>query len=318
MLKQKFIHISIFLFLTMSVMGQDPCFTQFYANKLYLNPAFAGTSGCPRLIMDYRHQWPFISGTFVTTSASFDANIPLFHGGVGAIVSADRSGQGLLHTINVGVMYSYQADLTRHLSLKLSVQGTYIQKSINWNKIVFGDMIDPQYGYVYSTQEKTPIPTVGFPDFSVGALAFSRHYYVGAAIHHLTEPDQGFLQDSKSPLPEKYTIHGGATIYLDQPGHNTLSPNLIIQNQAYITQINIGLYTKLENSLVGGLWYRLNDSFIILMGVEQKSFTYGFSYDFTVSKLSMRTAGAMEFSASYIIPCKPDKRKLRGINCPSF
>ncbi|MCB0410690.1 MAG: type IX secretion system membrane protein PorP/SprF, partial [Flavobacteriales bacterium] len=31
--------------------AQDPQFTQFYANPLYLNPAFAGTARCPRICM---------------------------------------------------------------------------------------------------------------------------------------------------------------------------------------------------------------------------------------------------------------------------
>ena len=37
--------------------AQDPSFTQFYANPLYLNPAFAGTARCPRLNLNYRNQW---------------------------------------------------------------------------------------------------------------------------------------------------------------------------------------------------------------------------------------------------------------------
>ena len=52
------------------VYAQDPQFTQFYANPLYLNPAFAGTARCPRICMNYRNQWPNLSGTYVTYSAS--------------------------------------------------------------------------------------------------------------------------------------------------------------------------------------------------------------------------------------------------------
>ncbi|WP_343789462.1 type IX secretion system membrane protein PorP/SprF, partial [Wandonia haliotis] len=53
------------------VKAQDPIFTQFYANPLYLNPALAGTHGCPRFALNYRNQWPAISGNFVTYSASY-------------------------------------------------------------------------------------------------------------------------------------------------------------------------------------------------------------------------------------------------------
>jgi len=52
--------------------AQDPIFSQFYANPLYLNPAMAGSSVCPRLIFNYRNQWPAISGTYITYNASYD------------------------------------------------------------------------------------------------------------------------------------------------------------------------------------------------------------------------------------------------------
>ena len=34
--------------------AQDNQYSQFYANKLYLNPAFTGTEICPRIILGFR------------------------------------------------------------------------------------------------------------------------------------------------------------------------------------------------------------------------------------------------------------------------
>jgi type IX secretion system PorP/SprF family membrane protein len=312
------LYIVLFLAITISLKGQDASFSQYYANKLYFNPAFAGTSRCPRFIMQYRNQWPMIPGAYVTYSSSFDAHVPAIHGGVGILITNDRSGKGLLSTTNICGMYSYEATVSRELTLKFAVQATYIQKTIDWSQVIFGDMIDSQYGYVYTTKEKEPIPTRGYADFSAGILGYGTNYYFGAAVHHLTEPDEGFLKDSESPLPRKYTLHGGVVIRIDQAGHNVVYPSILFQHQARISQFNLGIYTKIKDSFVGGLWYRMNDSFIILMGVEQKSFTFGFSYDITVSKLSMQSAGAMELSASYVFGCSPEKKRSRPINCPSL
>jgi type IX secretion system PorP/SprF family membrane protein len=74
--------------------AQDPQFTQFYANPLYLNPAFAGAKRCPRVNMNYRNQWPAISGTFVTYNASFDMHIDALHGGIGGYFMADSRWRG--------------------------------------------------------------------------------------------------------------------------------------------------------------------------------------------------------------------------------
>ncbi|MEY4865383.1 MAG: hypothetical protein RLZZ114_812, partial [Bacteroidota bacterium] len=38
--------------------AQDPHFSQFYANPIYLNPAFAGVAQCPTVHANYRNQYP--------------------------------------------------------------------------------------------------------------------------------------------------------------------------------------------------------------------------------------------------------------------
>ena len=64
--------IIFFLASSPRVFSQDAEFTQFYANPLHLNPAFAGTHMAPRSTLNYRNQWPGIPGTFVTSSFSYD------------------------------------------------------------------------------------------------------------------------------------------------------------------------------------------------------------------------------------------------------
>lgn len=55
------------------VQAQDPLFSQFYANPLYLAPSFtgAGNKGT-RVALNYRDQWPAVPRAFTTYSFSFD------------------------------------------------------------------------------------------------------------------------------------------------------------------------------------------------------------------------------------------------------
>ncbi|MBK9190925.1 MAG: type IX secretion system membrane protein PorP/SprF [Crocinitomicaceae bacterium] len=73
--------------------GQDPEFTQFYANPIYLNPALAGTHGCPRLNMNHRNQWPSLTGAFITNSISYDQYVNAMQGGVAIMLTNDMAGK---------------------------------------------------------------------------------------------------------------------------------------------------------------------------------------------------------------------------------
>jgi type IX secretion system PorP/SprF family membrane protein len=317
MLKRILLPVLLF-FCTYSgcVCAQDPIFSQFYANPLYLNPAFAGTMRCPRVNLNFRNQWPGIQGTYVTYSASFDRHVDAIQGGLGLIATNDNAGNGVLRTTNISGIYSYLLNVTRTFSLKFGFQATYFQKVIDWSKLNFGDMIDPRRGFVYETNEVQRLKSKSNVDFSAGILGYSQKYFFGAALHHLTQPDEGLQNTSK--LPMKFTAHAGAVIPLGDKGNETfISPNLLYQQQQNFTQLNMGLYVT-KWPLVAGLWYRTGDAFIVLVGIQQHSFKIGYSYDVTISKLSNATYGSHEISFCQQFQCKPVRKKFRMVSCPSF
>ena len=299
--------------------AQDPQFTQFYANPLYLNPAFAGTARCPRLVMAYRNQWPSLSGAYVTTSASYDQHIPTISGGLGVIVMNDQAGRGTLRTTSVAGIYSYQKALSRTFSLKAGLEVKYFQKSLDWSKLTFNDMIDERSGFVYQTAELPRGGQANNVDFSAGLLGFSDRFYIGGSVHHLTEPNESLVVGN-SPLPMRFTGHAGAVIPIDRRRRNSdakLSPNILYQRQGEFQQINIGLYVS-KGPLVGGAWYRFDDSFIALVGVQTDVIKFGYSYDVTISQLTPSSGGSHELTMTIQFDCKPVRTKFRTINCPSF
>jgi type IX secretion system PorP/SprF family membrane protein len=299
--------------------AQDPEFTQFYANPLYLNPAFAGTAKCPRAVLNYRNQWPAISGTFVTYSASYDQHIDILTGGIGVLITEDRAGEGTLNTLNASFIYSKNINVTKEFSLRFAGQGTYMQKRLDWNRLTFGDQIDPRRGFVWETNEPRGVNSVTNVDFSFGALGFSRKYFFGFAAHHLTQPNESLLNPpGASPLPMKFTGHAGIVIPLEgDKGNASISPNILYQYQGRFQQLCLGLYVN-KGPIVGGLWYRNQDSFIALVGLQYGIFKFGYSYDVTVSKLSNATAGSHEVSLTMNFQCGSKTQKFRVVNCPSF
>jgi len=313
---------TIALAMNIEVKAQDPEFTQFYSNPLYLNPAFAGSKKCPRIVMNYRNQWPNISGNYVTTSVAYDQRVDGLNGGLGFIVMQDNAAQ-TLKTLRASAIYAYSINVTRKFTVNLGAEATFFQKSLDWNKLTFGDMIDPRRGFVYQTNDVPRGGTASGVDFSAGILGFSEKFYFGFAAHHLTEPNESLLNNDspESRLPMKFTGHVGAMIPLDGSGYtkskNFISPNLLFRNQGTFNQLNMGLYVK-SGVMTYGAWYRNRDAFIVSVGIDADNFRIGYSYDVTISKLSLSSGGSHEVSLGIVFPCKPKKKVFRTISCPSF
>ena len=318
--------IASIVLITNESKAQDPAFSQFYANHLYLNPAFAGAKndGCPTASLHYRDQWTGIGRTYVTYSASYDLHVNAIGGGLGLLVHQDQAGSGNLNTLNASLIYSYHLEVNRDFDIKAGFEASYRSLALDWSDLTFGDMIDATYGFIYTTQEdiiNNP-SNVAYPDFSAGVLGYTKNMFFGFATHHLTQPDQGFI--SVSNLPRKYTAHLGGTFPINRYKNNitTISPNFLYQKQQDFQQFNYGVYLN-NGPIVGGLWARHSvknfDSFILMVGLVQDEFKFGYSYDITVSNLeNSNTLGAHELSFSLFLPCKSRSKSFNTISCPQF
>jgi type IX secretion system PorP/SprF family membrane protein len=271
--------------------------------------------------MNYRNQWPALTGTFVTTSASYDQHVDGLNGGLGLLVTHDQAGKGTLNTTAVSGIYSYQQAISRKFSVKVGFQATYFQKSLDWSKLTFGDQIDPRRGFIYNTNDVPRGGQVGNADFSAGVLGYSDVFFVGFAAHHITQPNESLIV-GESKLPMKLTGHAGAAIPIGMKGkygdaRTRISPNVLYQQQAAFRQLNLGLYVD-HGPITAGVWYRTRDAFIALIGFQTEKFKFGYSYDVTTSRLTTSTAGSHEISMQFQFTCKAKKRRFRVVACPTF
>jgi len=295
--------------------SQDPEFTQFYANPVYLNPAFAGSQQCPRLVLNYRNQWPGIENAFQTYSGSFDQYVKRLSGGLALQLVHDGSGKGTYQTTIVNASYAYHTPITKKISMSAGIKVGLLQKSIDWEALTYGDMIDKNKGFVYESGEQAGVDSRSNVDFSAGVMVFSKRIFVGFAVNHLTQP-QISLTDQDARLMRRYTGHAGVTIPIggDHVSNLSLSPNVLFTSQDNFNQLNLGLYAK-KGLLTAGFWYRSNDAMIILIGIETAKYKIGYSYDVTLSKLAQNSAGAHEVSFTFQFPCKTRKKRYTGENC---
>ncbi len=313
--------------------AQDPSFSQFYANPLYLNPAFTGTTPLPKFHINFRDQWPAIANAYVSMSASYDQYVGAINSGFGLIMVGDQAGQGLYKTNSVHALYSYQINFSNVFAIKVGFQGGYVQKRLDLANVFFFDQIDPVTGFYDSGNNVNPSGETtqfnnqtSYADFSTGILFYSKRVFAGAAVKHVTSPNES-LTGSTATLPMRYTAHAGAVLGAE-PGKNeglAISPNIMYTQQGRFRQLNAGSYLKIDN-FFGGLWYRYNidyaDAVIILVGAEKGVFKAAYSYDFTINDLQASTGGAHEVSITVNLSNKERiSRKLRytkSLQCPSL
>lgn len=303
------------------IYAQDPAFTQFYANPLYLNPALAGSHGCPRFASNYRNEWPQLSGNYVTYSGSYDQYFKNISGGFGVLATHDQQGQGTIQTSMLGLVYSYHLTMGRKWKLLFGARASWYQKFLDWDKLTFGDMIDPRRGFIYSTGDVPRGGSRGFFDASAGSVIFNKHFFLGFAAHHLNTPNESMIIGD-SPLPMRFTGHMGAEIQLGKrskySNSTSIMPNIIYQNQNGFQELNIGTYVKYGAFNVGA-WYRNRDAFILTIGINTGKFKLGYSYDVTVSKLNNGVSGGShEISMGINLNCKSKPISFKTISCPSF
>ncbi|MBO4654833.1 MAG: type IX secretion system membrane protein PorP/SprF [Bacteroidales bacterium] len=324
--------VTCLLFLGQGIHAQDAHFSQFYANPLYLNPAFAGTNICPRIALNFRDQWPSMKGTFMSFSASYDQHFDKIAGGIGVLAFGDRCGQdATIQSYEIGAMYSFKVKVSKKFNMRFALQFSYLTYILNTKNLTFGDMIDPKYGFIYQTSENLDAwknTTDHSFDFTAGFMGYTQHFYFGYAAHHLNRPQISFIQEERYRLPIKHTVHVGASFDVKRKSkkeHNfgdlSLSPNVIFQYQGGLMYMSEGLYVNLYPVTLGA-WLRHSfknvDAIIFSAGVEYEFIRVGYSYDLTISKLINLTGGAHEVSLQFLLPC-PEKRKpIKDLDCPSF
>ena len=318
---KRLITTAVLSVLALHANAQDPSFSQFYSNPVYLNPAFAGSHGCPRFVANYRNQWPSLSGNYVTYAVGYDQYFKNISGGIGVLATHDMQGQGTIQTSMVGLVYSYHLRVNRKFSMLFGARAAWYQKFLDWDKLTFGDMIDPRKGFIYQTGDVQRGGTRGFFDASAGMVGFSKNFFFGVAAHHLNRPDESMIR-GKSPLPMRFTGHVGAEIKLggDSKYNNSTSimPNIIYQYQNGFQELNIGTYIK-YGIFTAGVWFRNRDAFITTIGINTGTFRLGYSYDVTVSQLNNQTSGGShEVSLGINLNCKSKAPTFRTISCPSF
>ncbi len=324
--------IIIFLLSTIYCWGQDPVYSQFYLNKNYLNPAYAGYTQQLGVGVNSRLQWLQSPGVYSTNS--FNANIGCSQNKLGFALTGYENweGEGFLHTwatsvqtsVNFAGKWSNRAPKMFRNNRLIFSGGLGLgvgQKSLDWSKLTFSDQFSHYGGFSGKPSLVTPqnessnmiFDMSGGAKLQTGYGTRGGYFSIGAAMFHLNRPVESFF-DHENKMSPRYTFHGfwyfRTQKHLRSRNASYMSLGAVVDWQAPIRTSTFMVSKDIGSMMKASLGFRSRtfidinesmDAFIIQLMLVTGNFTIGYSYDLTVSDLGpQRTFGTHEIGLTYI------------------
>lgn len=323
------------MFLVMyATYAQDLHFSQYNQTPALVNPALTGVNSVVRACVIYKDQWRSITVPYKTYGASVemkfkgsnwdkvDQHLTKIYkkafsrlaGGLSFF--SDKAGDGNMGTSQANLSLATFVPLNRSSSLSLGLQGSVVQRKIDFSKLIFPDQYNgATYDPTMVQGENYAANNFIYPDFA-GGIAWSYGYNeksigannefranAGVSLYHFNSPKQKYLTETAERLTAKLVFHGDFLIGI--PNSNVaLAPSFLFESQAPSQEMLEGLMIKyyfsqdskytgyLKKSALGlGAYYRNKDALIVAGVIEIQQYAIGMSYDLNMSKLKTASTG---------------------------
>ncbi len=318
----KSILICISIFFSVSLFGQDLHLSQFYTNKMSLNPAYAGNyKGTFQFSGNYRAQWSEVGTPLNTIFISFDKKIFFFSDEIDiGVVFNDDQYAGFGQKVNKILLNgSYTKRLGKH-KVRAGIQAGAVLRSTDFANQTFPSQ------WVYNAGEfdqnvfngETDLAaSQSFIDVSLG-IVWTRKYArleptMGFTLFHINRPKDTYNDVFIERLRMRKAFFGELNWSLASTV--TLEPRLLYMWTTNTQDLVVGsnirkeFQSKVLKSIYGGVHMRSGfgrnfDAVIPTFGMTIKRFDLGFSYDVHVSEISAINSNktSLEWSLIYTHP----------------
>ncbi|WP_018476352.1 PorP/SprF family type IX secretion system membrane protein [Pontibacter roseus] len=323
-------------FWSLGLVAQDALFTQQYANRLYLNPAFSGLGRSWSVTAAHRNQWPSLNGSFVTNQLSADYRIAGTKSAVGMVLQQDKAGVGGLQKLQVALAYAYHTQLTENMAFSAGLQSSFASLRVNYDNLVFGDQLSDNGQTALTSAEANSFEPTSFLSFAAGGLLYNNQFWAGFTVSHLNQPSFGFAE--KTQLPLRYVASAGYKFYLPsglsrRNAEFSLSPAVHFTHQQNLSRTDIALYT-IYSPLTLGVIYKgvpvtgaadQDQSLGVIAGIQLDQLRIGFSHDVGLRGFGRQAGGANEVSLvfeqvdfDYLFRSQNKHKINHNIVCPAF
>ncbi len=305
MLKRTFYTALLSLFALMSAHAQqDPQFTQYMFNNLYLTPAYAGVDGLTQVTVIHRAQWLGYQSSFgdggapSTSMISFNTPIYKLKSGFGTYITSDRLGPQT--NSEVQAMYAYHLGIKdSKLSFGVKV-GAYTQ-SIDYEMYRAIQPDDPLL------KDKSGKDSQIRPDLGVGVFYRTEKYYAGIGVNHLTKAQFDFGVNQARNALENH-MHITAGYFYEVNFDLKINPTVLIKTDFKEYSFDFGLIATLKDKMWAGVSFRQSEAANVMLGysfLKDKSLKFGYAIDVVVKDREAKENFSHELMASYQLPIVP-------------
>ncbi|MBK0403594.1 PorP/SprF family type IX secretion system membrane protein [Adhaeribacter sp. BT258] len=316
--------------------AQDAHFSQQYATKLRLNPAFVGLTGETNITAAYRSQWSTLPGAYITNHLSGEMRFGESKSSGGLLLMHDKAGSSAFTTFELSGIYGYHTRISKNFAVSAGMQATYGSRKVAFGSLTFGDQLSDDGLQNETSQESTIFyDPVKYLSVGAGGILYNDQLWLSIGTQHLNQPDLGFTQESRLPL--KVTVNTGYKFYastrVSQNKFYELSftPTVTYTRQEPFSKIDLGFYTLYTPVTVGILYRGLElggqyeQSAVFITGLQLNQFKFAYSYDLGLSGLSANAGGTHEISLAFeqndltkIFRARAANKKYLQIACPAF
>lgn len=285
-----------------AIAQQDPQFTHYMYNNIYVNPAYAGSRDAMTVGLLHRSQWIGLDGAPQTQN--FYIHSPLKNKSLNLGFSLVNDKIGPLHQTMFYGDFAYRFNVTENTKLAFGLKAGMNLFQPKLAGLITTDANDPN---LVGQEVKSSInPNVGF-----GVYLNNDKWYAGVGIPKLVQNKLATVDGADNDISEKrhYFLIGG--LILSLTNSIKLKPTTQFKfTENAPTSVDLTAELLFNDRINVGIGHRLKDSFTTMVGMNITDQMHaGLSWDFTTSKLNKVNDGTLEFLLMYDFVFKNDKLK---------
>jgi type IX secretion system PorP/SprF family membrane protein len=266
---------------------QDPQFTQYFDNTLYVNPAYAGSKEVMNVTALHREQWLDFKGR--PTSTTFSLNSPLSYEsvGLGLTLVNDRVGP-IIQTMVYGD-FSYTLKFKNNSKLAFGLKAGV--NVLNSNTASLQTIVDGDNAFLKNVVNKVN------PNFGFGIYYHTKKWFVGLSTPRIIEASY----DASKTNIERRHYFGIAGFVAKLNNDWKLRPTTNLKYTVGTPlSLDLSVAAIWQDKLYLGAMYRLQAATGLFVQYQlTPQFKFGLASDFATTKIRKANSGTFELMLSY-------------------